>query len=191
MADDQENPTVLGWGYIIYQQIAGVVGAFALIAFLAHFVHVDWRGALADLVSAWNSSVRPAISLTLEILIAWPLEWLFNFHLPIPLSVRDYCAVGAVVFASNFRTAVGLQHQAKLPRLVQLYDYRRGIPGWLALFVVCLVAWPLTVSASLEIASTRTNRRGVAWDPSFRRAVTLSLSPILYFAALLLVNSFL
>lgn len=35
------TPKLVGLGYVIYQQVAGVLGAFALIAFISHFWPLD------------------------------------------------------------------------------------------------------------------------------------------------------
>ncbi len=56
----------IGLGYVVYQQVAGVLGAFALIAFLRHYLEIDWRGALLDLISVWDAYVRPAVKVILD-----------------------------------------------------------------------------------------------------------------------------
>lgn len=98
---------VLSLGYVVYQQIAGVIGAFALIAFLGHFVHIDWRGALGDLVGLWDQHVRPAVKLVFDVLIVWPLQRWLDLNIEIPLIVRDYFAVGLVQALSFERVAIG------------------------------------------------------------------------------------
>jgi hypothetical protein len=93
----------ISFGYVIYQQVAGVLGAFALAAFLGHFVHLDWRGALADLIGLWGQYVRPVVKLFFEITVVAFVKWAFNWRIEVPLLVRDYFSVGAVLLLSTLR----------------------------------------------------------------------------------------
>lgn len=120
------NEIGLGWAFVIYQQIASVVGAFALIVFFGHFVDFDWQGGIKILLDVWNEHVRPATKLVLDWTVVWFLRWAFDWHVEIPLIVRDYLAVGLTVFLSCIR--VNLWHRARTkghsPSGDDLDDYR-------------------------------------------------------------------
>ena len=47
------------YGYIVYQLIASLLGAFAIAEFVKHFVHIDWHGMLGIQAAIWNVSVAP------------------------------------------------------------------------------------------------------------------------------------
>src|SRR5262245_32181229 len=92
-------------GWAVYQQVAAILSAFALIAFLSHFIDFDWRGPLRLLVGVWNETVRPAERWLLHALITVPLSWIGrNFEVSQP--VRDYLAVGMVLWVSMIRASV-------------------------------------------------------------------------------------
>ncbi len=93
----------IGLGYVIYQQVAGVLGAFALIAFLSHFWDIGWRGVLADLVGVWGQYVRPIIKTFFDVTIVAFLKWVFDWRIEVPLAVVDYFSVGFVMFLSYWR----------------------------------------------------------------------------------------
>jgi hypothetical protein len=181
------GPRGLGLSYVLYQQIASVIGAFALIAYFGHFIAFDWRGALADLIGVWDSHVRPAVKWLLNetvVALAWRA-----FHVEIVLSPaqRDYLAAGLVLVFSVLRAQYWEEHRLGRTFLQTLGSLARD---W-AFTPVMIVAWPLAVLVLLAVAVLGTLRAG---DPRWRLDGTfslLSLAPFLYLALLLAANYFL
>jgi uncharacterized membrane protein YiaA len=93
----------IGFWYFAYLQISAVISVFALAAFLGHFVPLNWHGVLRDMVGVWNETVRPAVNFLLTITIVSLLRWALNWHITIPLMVRDYVAVGIALYLSIIR----------------------------------------------------------------------------------------
>ena len=172
MADDQGEPRGIGLGYIIYQQVASVLGAFGLIAFLGHFVQVDWRGALADLIAVWAEYVRPAVKHLLDLTVVAFCHWLGWTSFQVPLAIRDYLTVGLVLTASVLR--------AWAPNVG--FDLR-SILMVSQLALLMTVGWPLPLLFLVVTALSR-----VKEDSGLRRISWLSLSPLIYLALLLAAN---
>lgn len=103
MSDDVREPRGIGWGYVIYRQVAGVLGAFGLAAFLGHFMHLDWRGALSSLVGVWAQVVRPATKWILDLALM-PLTLRCHCSFVVPPVLTDYVSAGAVLALSTFRS---------------------------------------------------------------------------------------
>lgn len=55
----------IAYGYVAYQLLVSVLGAFAFAIFLAHFVHTDWHGILA-----WQAASMRILS-TRPIFFSW------------------------------------------------------------------------------------------------------------------------
>jgi hypothetical protein len=85
-----------------YQHISAMITALSLLAFIGHFIQLDWRGILGEVFSIWNTVVRPTVHLILVIFIVSPLSWL-GIHIEIPGVVRDYVAVGISTLLSGGR----------------------------------------------------------------------------------------
>ncbi|MGD0192886.1 MAG: hypothetical protein ABSD74_19285 [Rhizomicrobium sp.] len=86
-----------------FRHVGGVFGAFALAAFFAHFINLDWHGALGQFFGAWNAVVRPVTKHLLDLTVVPVWLWLFGWQPHIPLIVRDYLSTGVVLLLSIFR----------------------------------------------------------------------------------------
>lgn len=181
--EQREEPRGLGWGYIIYQQIAGVIGAFALVAFLGNFVQVDWRGALRELVEAWDLYVRPAVALVFNLTVSAAVKALLKIEFEVPLVVRDYFSVGFVLIFSHVRM-LRYAHRSylergKLKHPVGFLRYALN-PGMLQHYVTDLFLWPFVVAKELG----RFGKMSL-WGIGLR---LMMLAPLMYFLLLLAAN---
>jgi hypothetical protein len=94
------SPVRFGW--MAYQQVAAILGAFALIALISHVAPLRWRSFLRALVDQWNDYVRPATRWLFDLLISTPLSW-YDVRFELPLAVRDYLSVGMVFLLAAAR----------------------------------------------------------------------------------------
>jgi len=128
-------------GFAIYEHISAILAAIALAAFIGHFINFDWRGAINQLFSAWDAVVRPTVKQILDITIVRPLARLFNWHINIPVLVRDYIAVGLVFLMSFVRRGRGAVNQT-----------RSLLRGELSIVSAVVLLLSLTLSSLLFIA---------------------------------------
>ena len=175
--------------YTAYQQIAGVLGAFAILAIAGNFVHIDWCGVIGTSVAVWNDYVRPAMSFLLDITIVAVVKALFGLQMRIPEVLRDYLTMGVINYFSDLRAlswylATGDAQDGDETSLfvVPLYRHFR-----IAAFDVLL--WPMTMSRDIVQLVTLRSRGGGMVSFSGWYATFLSSLPLAYFAVLLTLNS--
>ncbi len=184
----------IGFGYIIYQHVAGVLGAFALIAFLGHFVHLDWRGALVVLVGVWDTVVRPAVKGIFDATIVAFLKWAFDWHLDVPLIARDYLSVGLLVFLSELRSTFVPGGQG--PRSVKIVFRSALYDSYISVLTPlpkCLLFWPFAVMRHLRYVrySIIPSRRVIIWKGGRRKLFiehSMALLPLIYCLLLVAAN---
>jgi hypothetical protein len=87
------------YGYVVYQLIASLLGAFAIAEFVKHFVRIDWHGMLALQATLWNFAVAPVQQLIFGWMEKSTGEHFESFW-------RDYLTVGAVVLLSFARASL-------------------------------------------------------------------------------------
>ncbi|MGH6870859.1 MAG: hypothetical protein ACREHE_05065 [Rhizomicrobium sp.] len=181
-AGDDKTPNGIDAGYIVYQQIAGVFGALSLIAFLGHFVHVDWRGTLLKLIDVWNGFIRPSTEWIVES-VTYPLTRM-GWHVDLSLLQRDYLSAGIVMSLSYTRA---------VPKFFAKSSWSAGVFSKLSTIVVgalsLVLIWPLAIVYCLDAFI-----RGRTWDDADNQPENprlfgfLLLSPLLYLALLLAAN---
>jgi hypothetical protein len=158
------------YGYIVYQLLASLLGAFAIAEFLKHFVQIDWHGMLAVQAALWNYAVVPVQ----QLIFGW-MEKTSGEHFE-PFW-RDYLTVGAVVLLSFARASLA-------------YDFARSNNqalrwGEIALDLVThVLLWPIAfLKAVLGVFEK---------DPEHAPyIVLLTLTPFLYLAVLFGLNAWL
>jgi hypothetical protein len=186
MVDDkQQQPSGIGLGLIVYQQIASVLGAFALIAFLENLVHIDWKEGLAYLVGVWDAFVRPAVKFAFDVTLVALAKWAFNWSVEVPVIVRDYASVGIAHFLSTFRMwmRVGLERGETLSSFGTRMVGQSGFV--FRAFMVNLFAWPyVLVATALAVLGWGVRR----YNAKARLRAAVILSPIFYLVFLLAVN---
>jgi hypothetical protein len=87
----------------VWNLIGSIAAAFAIVAFVGHFVHVGWRGAIGELVSVWDSDIRPAVQFVLDVTVVALLREC-GIYIKIPSIIRDYIAVGWTYFVAMIGT---------------------------------------------------------------------------------------
>jgi hypothetical protein len=85
----------------VYLHVASVFACLGLAAMLGEAVHIDWRDFLSTLVNVWNDMVGSAVGWVLHLLITTPLRWAFDWHVEIPLWLRDYLGYSAASITST------------------------------------------------------------------------------------------
>jgi hypothetical protein len=208
----RRGPLRLVW--VAYQQVAGVMGAFALLVFLGEVFHLGWRGILNSLVGVWSEYIRPIVKWMADGIV-WPFEWAFNWHIEIPLVVRDYFAVGLVFLFSLARAFWKAPRRRTRPRS-QTFNRRSStdrsddltsappssvlrilleiLTAFLALFLFVTLLWPIAVLLSVLIVSVYL--LAIRADPATRSrsihrlfpTLVRALLPLIYLALLLAVN---
>ncbi|MFO1186153.1 MAG: hypothetical protein U1E87_01045 [Alphaproteobacteria bacterium] len=193
MADNSSDsaPRGIGLGYIIYRQVAGVLGAFALAVFLAHFVQLDWRGALAYLINMWGEYVRPVVKWLVDSTLVALLRRLFGWQIHVPTIAHDYAAVGLVMSLSALRAnSWRLQRRKERGQIRpdDPYAQSRWTPYILVTFVLSTLlyalTWPLSVLARVHYTVTSWNQH----DNFSRASEILYYAPLVYFTLLLAAN---
>jgi hypothetical protein len=175
----QTRARSVGAFYLIYSQVAAVIGAFALAAFLSELVELNWRGVLAELIGFWGLYVRPSVDWLLSHTIILLVKWVFHFELFVPLILKDYLGVGLVLTASIFR--------ATRANILYFWQFVRATLvvtlGWPVFLLVFLweVAWFVFV---WRIGSYRYASRLREWA----LVSLLAISPLIYLALLLAAN---
>jgi len=155
------------YGYIVYQLLASLLGAFAIAEFIKHFVHVDWHGMLAVQATIWNFAVAPVQ----QTIFGWMEKTTGEHFEPF---WRDYLTVGAVVLLSFARASLA-------------YDFpsSNNLLRWGELvldLVMHVILWPVAFLKAVIGAFERDPRHAPY-------IVLLTLTPFLYLAVIFGVNA--
>jgi hypothetical protein len=182
--------TPFGIGWRIYQQIAAVIAAFALLSFLINFVDVEWRSWLATLISVWDEVVRPPVQRLLHYALEVPLSWI-GWDIEVPQWLRDYVAVGVILVASHLRALVGAG--SLRTALSAMLSVRRWVReyGLLALLIwppIEVIAWPASLAALTIYGGRLVAKRQERDWTEFWNVVAI-LSPLIYASILLALNA--
>jgi hypothetical protein len=182
-------------GLIVYQQVAAVIAAFALIALSSTVFGSEWRGFIATLVGQWNEYVRPAMKWLLHLLVSTPLGWL-GLRVEVPLWIRDYLGVGLALALSwlrvylrgrrsrpfdDDRANTSIWKPWKSAQGDELSD--KALP-WIVWPPLVLLVWPLVVGSFLFFIGLST----IAGYAGQAIPFVLAVAPVLYFGLLLAVN---
>jgi len=171
------------WG--AYQQLAAVLGAFSMAVFVGEVFDLGWHGILAKLVGIWSEYVRPVAEWLLD-WVVWPFNYFFDWHVEIPLVVRDYLSVGLILALSFLRTyrsefswrdAWGDLVLMPFSRKASMED--RLVYGPYSPVLLPFI-WPITVVLMM-----------VFLVASRDKGMLYSLLPVLYLGLLLAVNAWL
>lgn len=161
--------------WLVYGQIAAMLGAFSFLVLLQNFINVGLNGVVAQAFEGWVQYIRPIVGLPVQALVdLLPDTWRFQTS---PVE-QDYLAVGLVLFLSYVRTVLTL---------------RRGYfsVGWLVLtFVALLIGWPAMIVGMLygaffvgDTSSGALLRAGAF--------ITIFLAPLIYLGFLFAANALL
>src|SRR5215469_1488921 len=158
------------YNYIVYQLLASLLGAFAIAAFIEHFVHIDWHGMLAGQAALWNFAVAPVQ----QSVFGWMEQASGQRFTPF---WRDYLTVGAVVLLSFARASLAYD----------ISSARNQLLRWGELFldlVTHVLLWPIAfLKAILGVFEK---------DPDHAPyIVLLTLTPFVYLVILFGVNAIL
>lgn len=189
--------------WLVYGQIAAVLGALSLLALLTNFADFGLKGVVRTAFDLWAQTARPlAASLVHALVTVLPEAWRFE---P-PTILKDYAAVGVMLFFSHIRAfgqvRLGSPRQRNPVTDRPLFDEAalreiaaeegeetevrdpEGLTFWLFLAVVVLsglvlsiALWPLTVVMLL--------------NSPLRNATLLALTPFAYLAFILAANAWL
>lgn len=194
MTNDTQEPHGLGWGYVIYQQIVGILGALALLSFIGNFVDFDWRGAVRSLMDVWDATVRPAMKLVTDVTVVPLLKALFKFEFEVPVIVRDYLAVGLVLFAGSFRAAHAEARRQGLSTGEFFRNlFTRYLGRFVAFFGMSLTIWPVIVVDVLFAVATGIPVKlfHVTFERARWRGTIYMLSAAIWLAVLWIANQLL
>jgi hypothetical protein len=157
----------IAYGYVLYQLLASVLGAFAIAVFIEHFVHIDWHGLLSRQSELWGALVAPIQNYVFARLELWTGQRFEPFW-------RDYLTVGAVALLSFARATLAYDMSSAANRFLRW--------GELLLDVVQhMLLWPVAfVRAFLAVFEK---------DPEHAPyIVLLTLTPLVYLVILFGVN---
>jgi hypothetical protein len=158
------------YGYIVYQLVASVLGAFAIAEFIEHFVHIDWHGMLAVQAEVWNFAVAPVQQFAFS-----RIERLSGEHFE-PFW-RDYLTVGAVLLLSFARASLAYEMTSGRNQFLRWGELLLDI-------VTHMQLWPIAfIKAFLGVFER---------DPKHAPYVLLlTLTPFVYLVTLFSVNAWL
>lgn len=158
------------YGYVVYQLLASVLGAFAIAEFIEHFVHIDWHGMLAGQAALWNFAVAPVQQFIFGRMERYSGEHFEPFW-------RDYLTVGAVALLSFARASLAYDTASTGNQFLRWGELLLDI-------VTHVILWPIAfVKAFLGVFEK---------DPEHAPYVLLlTLTPFVYLAVLFSVNAWL
>lgn len=192
---ERNVPRGLGLGYVVYQQILAVFGAFALAALISHLIDLEWRSFLGTLVGYWDEYVRPTVKWVLDTLIVAPLRWAFDWRVEFPLLARDYLSVGIVTALSLVRSTYRTSPKGRRDVIV-LFKLVRGfgLEDVLLWPPIVPLVWPLTMPWLVYIFISTyvapVTRLSLKVE-QVRIWTILALLPALYLGVLVAVNNLL
>lgn len=156
------------YGYVVYQLIASLLGAFAIAEFVKHFVHIDWHGMLALQATLWNFAVAPVQ----QLIFGW-MERSTGEHFE-PFW-RDYLTVGAVVLLSFARASLAYDISSTNNQLLRWGELLLDL-------VTHILLWPVAFLKAILGVFER--------DPQHAPyIVLLTLMPFVYLVILFSVNA--
>ena len=162
------NGTSIFW--LVYGQIAAMLGAFSLLVFLTHFFDVGLKGVIRDAFDAWVTYVRPVIGFPLQFIVELlPDKWRFA----VPEFAKYYLVVGIVTLASYVRFGLHSRYS---------FFPRGYVVRVLIALLEPLLAWPYWTIKWLW--------RGLV-GPWPLAGIATFLSPVLYLALLFAANAWL
>lgn len=193
--DTQRKPKRFKAVWAIYQQIAAIIGAFAILAFLGNFADFDWRSWLATLIGMWDELVRPPIQRLLHYVIEVPLSWV-GWKVEVRQELRDYFAAMFVFFSSVFRAMVVTnwwswrKKQQRQHDVAEETDSLGGCGGVVVTFLVIFgwAAFASVVLLVLVLESIDRLRGKGSFTEEARRFVLLISSPLIYAGVLIALN---
>lgn len=155
--------------WLVYGQIAALLGAFSLLVFLTDFFNFGLKGVIQEVFDVWVTYVRPLVGHPLQALAdLLPPEWRFA----VPEPVKDYLAVGVVMQLSLLRTLALMGSSISRKTLLRSLNL--------------ILIWPLGVPAFLYgyWRGSEIDREGAALTAMF-------LAPLIYLGLLLAANAWL
>lgn len=158
------------YGYVIYQLLASVLGAFAIAEFIEHFVHIDWHGMLAGQAALWNFAVAPVQQFVFGRMERYSGQHFEPFW-------RDYLTVGAVALLSFARASLAYDMSSTGNQFLRWGELLLDI-------VTHMLLWPIAfIKAFLGVFEK---------DPRHAPYILLlTLTPFVYLAILFGVNAWL
>lgn len=177
MAEDKALTGGQSLFWLVYGQIAAMLGAFSLLVFLHNFFDLGLKGIIADAFEGWTGYVRPVVGV--------PLQWLSDrlpeaYRFDVPDVLKDYLAVGLVTATSLMRAVAQVDGWSAT---------REGISeelGFAAgLLLTAVVAWP--VALFMGAWYTFDNRQ----DASAPTIFVLWVTPLIYLGLLFAANAWL
>lgn len=173
--------------YVLYSQVASILGAFTFIMFTSHIVDWNWKGILIDLVGGWTDVIRPATKYLLDRTIGDLFHYLFGFELAIPLPVKDYLSVGIMLGLSSARSmrlySDDWDHTNSTANFLIMYLFLPpALIGWWIVF------WPLAFPVLM--CSLLYNVVTLNFPKDFKM-YALAVAPGIYFGLVFAANKFL
>lgn len=173
MSDGSEAKQGRSFFWLVYGQIAAMLGAFSILVFVTHFVDVGLKGIIAQAFEGWVQYVRPAVGL--------PLQWIIDllppaWRIEVPDVAKDYAAVGLVNVLSFVRA-----HRAYGEPIT--FATRDDVVGLLFLLAFWPVMMGLTVAMALDFLVGRR-------EPYLQRFV-MWIAPLIYLGLLFAANAWL
>jgi hypothetical protein len=167
---------------LAYTQVSGVLAAFSIAVLVGELFGVGWRGAIGQLIGVWDEYVRPVAKQITEAIL-WPANAWLHLHIAIPLALRDYFSVGAIMTLSVSRA---IRHVNREDREGGGWGLLPGAAMWVLLLWGLAYFWPLALlfglaGSALELFGERTEQGS---DYFF----TLSVLPVVYVGLLALVS---
>lgn len=158
------------YGYIVYQLLASVLGAFAIAEFIKHFVRIDWHGMLAVQAALWNFAVVPVQ----QFVFGWMEKTTGEHFEPF---WRDYLTVGAVVLFSFARASLAYDFASTNNQILRWGEIVLDL-------VTHVLLWPVAFLKAILGVFER--------DPQHAPyIVLLTLTPFLYLVILFGLNAWL
>jgi hypothetical protein len=171
-----------GWG--LYQHVAAVLAAFGLAAIVDELFSIGWRGFVGTLIGYWGEYVRPPVKWALSMAVSRPLEWIFGWHIEIPVLVIDYLSIGLICVLSTARMTRRWVERRRDWARAFIRPPRDPWVLWATWPPILLVAWPFGLVVwllGLLVAAVENQREAV-------RDLGMVVAPLAYLALLIVVN---
>jgi hypothetical protein len=91
----------------VYGHVTAVFAAIGVAAIISELVGLEWRSFIDTAVGFWDLYVRPVTKRFLDLAISKPVELIFSRRIEIPIVLRDYLSVGAILAISSIRARFG------------------------------------------------------------------------------------